>query len=67
MNYSDLIFQKFNTLENRINALECRLFKLIAALEFIKSMELNSPSATTPKPTSNSLGYEETISQLFNI
>lgn len=63
MNYGDQVFQKFASLETRINELECRLFKLIAALEFIKSMDLNVP--TPPKPISN-LTYEQTISQLFN-
>ena len=64
MNYSDLVFQKFTSLEARINELECRLFKLIAALEFIKSMELNVP--TPPPKTTSNLSYQETISQLFN-
>lgn len=67
MNYSDVVFQKFVAIENRLLALECRLFKLIAALEFIKSMELNSTSLSTPKPNTTTMGYEETISQLFNI
>lgn len=63
MNYSDLVFQKFNSLEQRINELECKLFKLIASLEFIKSMDLNNPPK--PQPQQN-LTYEQTVSQLFN-
>jgi len=62
MNYADLVFQKLNSLEQRINDLECKLFKLIASLEFIKSMDLNNP----PKPPSQNLTYEQTVSQLLN-
>ena len=56
MNYPDLIQQKFNDLEQRILSLECKLFKLIAALEFIKTLDMNLLQ-TSP--------FKEPIPQLF--
>lgn len=64
MNYPDLIEQKFNSLELRILSLECKLFKLIAALEFIKTMDMNSVQISTTK-SSSTIGFKEPISQLF--
>jgi hypothetical protein len=56
MNYPDLIQQKFNDLEQRILSLECKLFKLIAALEFIKTLDMNLLQ-TSP--------FKDPIPQLF--
>lgn len=56
MNYPDLIQQKFNALEQRILSLECKLFKLISALEFIKTLDMNL-SQTSP--------FKDPIPQLF--
>jgi hypothetical protein len=47
MNYADHVFTKLNSHEKRILELECKIFKLVSALEFIKSMDLNSVTEQT--------------------
>lgn len=62
-NFLDLIYQKLISLEMRLMTVETKLFKLIAALEFIDSMKLNSMESKPIKPVDTT--YNEPMSQLF--